>query len=100
MDPRHTLLDIVKLDGRWAQIVSSIKVRFLADGSLEDIDWLKYEMVKDHHGQAVNTLIHHSDAKFSEAELQNIYAGPEGKAYPDYKLEVSVFGEYRKKPKD
>jgi hypothetical protein len=95
--PRPHTLDVVKIDGRWAQIKSSRMVKFLDNSSIEDIDWDDYRMVKDFGGRTVGDILKFLGEALSENEIENIHWGPEAKKHPDLKMYVSAFGEYVKK---
>lgn len=92
----HTL-DLVKIDNRWAQVLSQTLIKFLDDGSAMNIDFGDYEMVRSFRGFPLNMMESEFGEKISEKELQNVHWGPEQKDYPYLKGEVEVFGEYVKK---
>ena len=101
-EPRETFerpheLDVVKIDGRWAQAKSSARITYLDDMSDALIDWHDYRMIKDWKGWMVQIV--KEITAFSAQELKNIHWGPEEKEHPHLKEVVSVFGEFEKKTK-
>ncbi|MDP3956589.1 MAG: hypothetical protein Q8P97_01160, partial [bacterium] len=97
---RPELLDVVKIDGRWAQvIIGGDTVSFLDTGEKEPIDWSEYELTSVFRG-AVFDVMKLPGQEFKEEEIDNIRWGPEAKKHPELKLEVRVFGEYVSKKKN
>ncbi len=95
--PRPNLLDVVKIDGHWAQVVGGGKLLlYLDDKSTESIDWNDFKFTKDWKGLPVSFVRESVD--FTEKELKRIHWGPEQKYNPSLREEVSVFGEFEKKP--
>lgn len=91
--PKPNLLDVVKINGRWAQVVADgRRVNYLSDGTGEDIDWSKFKMTKSWHGLPVYHVGRESN--FTEEEIDHIHWGPEEKDNPRLKTVVSVFGEF------
>ena len=100
--PRPNLLDIVKIDGKWAQVMTGGNIiRFLYDLSTETINWDDYQMVQSFKAPSeppyVGGLIDKKIVTFTETEIQNIRWGTEEKDSPELKLQVKVFGEFEKK---
>lgn len=94
--PRPALLDIVKLDGRWAQvIVGGGYVNYLSENQVREIEWNEYTF-KKRWGLSVDTLIELGQS-FTQKEVDNIHWGPEEIQHPQLKRQVTVFGEYQSK---
>ncbi len=91
--PRPNTLDIVKIDGRWAQSNYNL-ITFLDDKTIFSINWDDYKLVKEWGGSPVSLVKEREN--FTEKEISNIYWGPEEKKYPKLKEQVSVFGEFEK----
>lgn len=87
-------LDIVKIDGRWAQVHGPAVggIRFLDNGLGALINWEDYRMIKSFAGWSVNFL--KDLERFTPEEILNIRWGPEQEIYPSLRELVSVFGEY------
>lgn len=106
--PEHTketrgpeLLDIVKIDGRWAQVIGSgDMVKFLSTGVAERIDWGTYQLVKAYKGRAVKLVEELDGEIFSPDEIVAIHWGADV-VDPAERIrmarEVSVFGVFEKK---
>ncbi len=95
---RPHVLDLVKLDGRWAQVISGperSQVIYLDDGSGDAVDWGDYELARS-LGTHVR-LLQEREKAFSDEELARIRWGSEQDTTPDLINEVSVFGEYKKR---
>jgi len=90
-----SLLDIVKIDGRWAQVrAGGNTVLFLDDGDAQPIDWDDYELDR-HDGRA---LIYTKESlELEPEEILRIHWGPEEKIKPSLKLECTYFGDFIKK---
>jgi hypothetical protein len=96
--PRPPLLDVVKIDGRWAQvIIGGNHIRYLDDQSEVSVDWNDYNYQPPKPATHVKQLLvtHEISAK----ELMAIHWGPEEKQNPEIKSNVHVFGEYKTKNK-
>lgn len=93
--PRPNTLDIVKINGRWAQTNGNM-VKYLDDGCEVSIDWSSFNFVKDWAGHTVGLLMEQGQS-FTPNEVAMVHWGPEQEEYPDLKKEVSVFGEYTSK---
>lgn len=93
---RPELLDVVKIDGRWAQvIIGGDTVSFLDTGEKEPIDWSEYELTNVFRGAiAISDIMKLPEQEFTKEEIERIRWGPEEKKHPELKLEVRVFGEY------
>jgi hypothetical protein len=89
--PVPAILDVVKIDGRWAQVIyGGGVVRFLDDNSAQPIEWDDYLLAQPIHSQ-----VRELRSQFTDNEVANIHWGASD---PDYlKLEVDVFGEYQRK---
>jgi len=92
--PRPNTLDIVKIDGRWAQSNYNL-ITFLDDKTIFSINWDDYKLVKEWGGSPVSLV--KKQAAFTKEEISRIHWGSEEKKYPYLKEEVSVFGEFEKK---
>jgi hypothetical protein len=90
-------LDIVKINGRWAQIggMSNNITRYLDDNSTEEVNWDDFNF--ERIGLSVFDAIDVRGEIFTDTETDNIHWGPEEIKNPDLKMEVWVFGEYTKK---
>lgn len=92
-------MDLIKIDGRWAQIAdNSIEgqpstVIYLDDGSHESLALDEYELVEelDTH---VGALEEGDDELITSEEIANIKSGD--KLMPELKSQVHVFGELKK----
>jgi hypothetical protein len=94
--PRPNLLDVVKIDGRWAQVILSGRdIAYLDDGTSVEINWDNFIVVKEWKGLPVWKV--RESTYFTDKELGHIHWGPEQKQHPHLKEEVRVFGEYIKK---
>ena len=96
-------LDIIKIDGRWAQVSTAAKdlgfvtVRFLDDGTVERADLGEYYLAREFGlGATVGSLKEISGQGLSAKEAENVRWGPEEKDHPHLKGMVTVFGEYKK----
>lgn len=95
------LHDLVKLDGRWAQVQSAPNesvVIYLDDGSTARVVWSEYDLVR--HADSHVRLQEMQGERFTDDELRNIRWGSEQDEHPDLVREVHVFGEFtsRKEP--
>jgi hypothetical protein len=97
---RPSLLDLVKVDGRWAQVgPGPDSIAFLDEKTgkqyhvAHEINWDEYEFVplNEHF---VGDLVDQS--KISLDDYNKIVRGPEQDQYPKLKRDVTVFGEYKK----
>ena len=99
-------LDIIKIDGRWAQIIHigegpnhRSRIRYLDDMSSSEV-YLSLYALKKIYNVGVNLAVE-AGLEFTRTELKNIYWGSEEAKHPELKLIVTVFGEYEtKKPED
>ncbi|MDP1689412.1 MAG: hypothetical protein Q8L47_04800 [bacterium] len=90
-----SLLDIVKLDGRWAQVrAGGRSILFLDSGETKQIDWGQYELNKYVH-QAMHYLP--ESKELTHDELMRIHWGPEQEAKPSLKLQCTYFGDFSSK---
>jgi hypothetical protein len=96
--PKPAILDVVKIDGRWAQIRHGGNVvNFLDDNSAEPIDWNEYRLSKSYDNLSVKAIMQVYGEKFTEDEIKNIHWGSEQNQNPELRQEVTAFGEYVKK---
>lgn len=92
---RPELLDIIKIDGRWAQVRGGRSyIKYLDDGSTVPIDWDDFKLIERIHG-AVKFI--KNQEGFSKEEIANIHWGPEQEQNPALKEEATVFGKFEKK---
>ena len=87
-------LDIVKINGRWAQVYCPAmgRIRFLDNNLGVIISWEDYKMIRSFAGWPVYLL--KGLEYFAPEEILNIRWGPEQAADPYLKEVVSVFGAY------
>ncbi len=94
--PRPNLLDVVKIDGRWAQtILGGECVRYLDDDSKVFINWDDFIFVKDWKTLPVWKV--KESTSFTKKELRQIHWGPEQEKHPYLREAVRVFGEFEKR---
>lgn len=94
---RPGILDIVKIDGRWAQVMAGGGiVHFLDTGEMKEIDWNMYQL-KEVFNQSAKTVMELFGQNFRDEEIERIFWGGEEKKYPHLRLVVNVFGEYERK---
>jgi hypothetical protein len=88
-------LDIVKIDGRWAQVHSrsdTAALVYLDDGSEDHIEWADYELTR-----LIRSHVLPLKDQFTPEEIARIRWGAEQEQNPHLVYEVAVFGEYRKR---
>lgn len=93
--PRPNLLDIIILNGKWAQVCNiQCVVKYLENKNHIKVDWDKLRLVRRFEDATVASI--RQEIPFSNQEYRNIYAGPD----QDIKLElregVNIFGEYER----
>ena len=98
---RPSNLDIIKVDGRWAQCASigpeDSTIRFLDDNSVAYFTFDDYKLVK-HIDTKLDILRRVSgEMILNDTELANAHFGEDDKKHPELKLYITVFGEYIKK---
>jgi len=94
--PRPNLLDVVKIDGRWAQAVMDGNwIKYLDDQSQVKINWDEFRRTKNWEELPVSMV--KKSASFTPEELGRIHWGPEQEEYPYLREQVRVFGEFEKK---
>ena len=96
--PRPHLLDGVKSDGRWAQVIwDGDYIRYLDDESEvpTKINWDDFRLTRDWKEIPVWEV--KKSASFTQAELERIHWGPEQDQNPQLREEVDVFGEFEKR---
>ena len=97
-----SLLDIIKIDGRWAQVMGGGDVVsfFDTEGGYEPIDWSEYDL-KEIYGSgsiSVSLLERKYGEAFTPEEVERIqWESVDQKKYPELKKEVHVFGVYERK---
>ncbi|MBI5404698.1 MAG: hypothetical protein HY976_00560 [Candidatus Kerfeldbacteria bacterium] len=94
------MLDLVRLDGRWAQVMSGPEtsiVTYLDDGASSDIRWSDYRLLQklDTH---VENLVRRTGLSLIPEEFSRIHTGPDQRTHADAANDVHVFGEYAKNP--
>lgn len=102
--PCPHLLDVVQVDGRWAQVIMTGKlnntIKYLDDQSIEHIKWEEFDC-KTFSKYPNTTFIYVGDllreGKISPNEYEKIHWGPEQEEYPFLKKNVEVFGIYTRK---
>jgi hypothetical protein len=94
---KPALLDIIRLDGSWAQMGGSRTAIYLKNRSCIEVDFGKYKIIKDYCSMPVWYVTRHQGAVFSDGEMANIRWGPEQEKHPELKAQVSVFAEYVRK---
>lgn len=89
-------LDVIKIDGKWAQVRAGGRIiLFLDGGEAKQIDWSDYELKRYIH-QALEYLP--EGKELTQDELMRIYwAEPDTKV--SLKLQCTYFGDFRKKLK-
>lgn len=97
--PRPNTLDVIKIDGRWAQVIApGGSIKYLDDESLAFIDWQDYLYIKDWEKLTVSDVKKLSN--FPKEELERVHWGPEQKKHPYLREQVRVFGEFNKRNPD
>ena len=97
---RPGLLDVVKIDGRWAQVrYGGNVVQYLDDNAQHQINWNDYSLIRKwESGVSVGLYREFKPGDINDAQLQNTYWGDNETKNPEYlKKQVHVFGEYKKK---
>ena len=98
--PRPGLLDVVKIDNRWAQVYGGGNiVKFLDDNSYHPIQWNDYVLLRKWRGAvSVRTYREFKPGDMNDAHVQNIHWAEDQAKNPEYlKSQTHVFGEYKKK---
>jgi hypothetical protein len=93
--PHPNTLDVVMIDGRWAQTATDTLINYLDDGSSSHINWEDYTLIKKFDDSIVKYV--KNQENFTEKEISRIHWGPEEKEHPYLKEQVKVFGKYQKK---
>lgn len=95
---RPELLDVVKIDGRWAQVkAGGDHVTYLDDGTTELKNWDEYKVTTDFMSRSIALLEKQGLIDFTDQELANVHWGSEQELNPELKKQVRVFAEYIKK---
>ncbi len=94
-------LDVVKIDGRWAQVAASkagggeVVVKFLDNDEVAGLDLADYELTRK-----FNMVVSHLRQFFGEElpkeQAEKVHWGPEETEKPELRGLVTVFGEYKK----
>lgn len=97
------LLDIIKIDGRWAQIISGVTkkkddsttplVHYLDDNSISHVNFQEYELSR-HLDTRVATIL--KTGELSADEFKNVHWDSDNIG-TEMSLWVHVFGEFEKK---
>jgi hypothetical protein len=92
-----SLLDVVKIDGRWAQVMGGGGyVRFLDGKKFQEVDWDNYTLTKRFHSNVKNLQEIHGE-RIPEEEARNVHwESVDQEEHPNLRGEVTVFGEYKK----
>jgi hypothetical protein len=89
------LLDVVKLDGRWAQVRGGGgAILFLDNGEARPIEWGNYRMVRSFGASQAIDFVQEQGERFTDEEIERVHWGPEEERHPELKKQVRVFGEY------
>ncbi len=98
--PHPKALDIVRLDGRWVQVLAGNEevgtVRFLDDGTVDqELDWTAYRLVAplDTH---LRLLADRFGESLTDEERQRLHYGPEQHDDPDVIDDMHIFGVYER----
>ncbi len=96
-----SLLDVVKIDGKWAQVIPRLdRIAFLDEKKgekynvIHEINWDDYGF-KKLDTICVTDLL--ESGKISDEDFNKVHWGHEQKANPNLRGYVTVFGEYKKK---
>ncbi len=110
--PRPALLDVVRLESQWCQVVTdpnstqSMAIK-IEDGAPFQIKWNEWELIRrfglpirEINNPRIRERLHiGSDVPFiSPSAIQSIHWGPEEKTNPNLKGEVTLFGFYKRRP--
>jgi len=104
--PHPNLLDVVKIDNHWAQVLlGGDHIRYLEDGSVEIINWDDYNYKPaeyKYHDNKTHQVIRVGDLAESgqinpEQLLKVHWDGETERKSPNIRNAVTVFGEYTKK---
>ena len=77
------LLDIVKIDGRWAQVMAGGEIiKYLDSTKAEEINWNDYQLSKRYEVSSVRSVIDSGIGSFTPEEINNIHWGGEERGYP------------------
>ncbi len=100
---KPALLDIVRIDSRWAQVAGNprsdgtMPVRFLDDRSVGTLDFGIHELTKQYRQRmSLGFAIMDYKVELTKGEIANVRWGSEEAEHPELKLEVRVFGEYER----
>lgn len=105
---RPALLDVIKIDGRWAQVgPASDTIKFLDEkvkgkSNTHIVNWDDYEFnfifpdkLKIRYQASVQDIL--NKGMISQEECNVVHWGPEQEEYPYLRGQVSVGGIYKKK---
>lgn len=96
--PQPNTLDVIKINGRWAQAKSSGSltgsIKYLDDGSMELITWNEYDYQSSENIDVGDLM---DKKEIGEKEFMNVHWGSEQDKKPSLRRHVTVFGEYHKK---
>ena len=94
------LLDVVKIDGRWAQVITEDAVKYLDNQQIEKINWQDYRFQPIKRKDCsectrvwVNDLL--EARQISSEEYNNLHWGPEQEKNPNLRDYITVFGEFK-----
>ncbi|TSC60148.1 MAG: hypothetical protein LiPW15_26 [Parcubacteria group bacterium LiPW_15] len=94
-------LDVVKIDGRWAQVVGSrdgdkrFVIKFLDNEKIDDVDLAEYDLTR-RFDMVVSRLKEFCGEELPKEQAKKVHWGPEQVENPELRGLVTVFGEYKK----
>ncbi len=94
-------LDVVKIDGRWVQVVGSkdgsgeVVVKYLDNDEVTGLNLADYELTRKFN-MVVAHLRQFFGEELPEREAEKVHWGPEEIEKPELRGLVTVFGEYKK----
>lgn len=98
MEERPAIHDVIKIDGRLAQVLSNdadqTTIKYLDDASSSDINWSEYRMVKSFFSYPLKLAGELIGLRLTKEEIKNIVWSSDKKN--DLKKQVRAFGEYEK----
>ena len=95
--PEPATLDVVSIDGRWAQMITNDLIVWLDSGdTTQKINWADYNYEPfDREGTLVRDLV--DTGQLGDVEYNNVHWGPEEKESKNWKGMVTAFGRFTKK---
>lgn len=93
------MLDLVKIDGKWAQVFGAGRfAKFLDTGTTIDVDWNKLVLERKFDTSLANVLKFEGET-ITDDEKAMIHWGGEEKKLPRLREQVTVFGLYSSQKK-